>query len=99
VVAAKTFSGDIEGPSTIAYTMAYGRDGTACVVGVERLAATIGERTGTLLLRHVGGFAEGAATATIEIVGDHGTGDFATVGGSGTMRADPAGIMKLSLDA
>lgn len=98
VIATKSFSGEIKGHSTISYTMAYGEDGSALVLGIERLAATIGTRSGTLVLRHVGRFADGAATSDIEVVAAYGTDDFAGVAGTGGMRADPSGSMKLDLE-
>ena len=57
------------------------------MTALERIDATIGDKTGTLVLRHVGGFANGAATADIEVLADFGSGDFAGVTGSGTMIA------------
>lgn len=97
-IATKRFSGDIDGTSTIGYTMVYGENGTAVVVGIERVEATIGDRSGTLVLRHVGQFADGAATADITVMAEYGAGDFAGVTGSGAMRADPDGSMSLELD-
>jgi uncharacterized glyoxalase superfamily protein PhnB len=97
VRARKAFEGDVVGTSTIAYQLVYGDDGTAVTLGVERLDATIGDRSGTLVLQHVGRFADGAATADITVVADYGTGDFAGVGGAGSMRADPSGAMDLDL--
>lgn len=97
VKATKSFSGDVEGTSTIAYVMSYADDGTATVVGIERLSATVDGRSGTLVLRHVGRFADGAATADIEVIPTQGTHDFAGVAGTGSMKADPAGAMELDL--
>lgn len=94
----KTFTGDLTGTSQMVYAMIYDNDGNAMLTALERIDATIGERTGQLVLRHTGGFADGAATADIEVLAQHGTGDFAGVTGTGSMRADPAGTMTLDLD-
>ena len=58
---------------------------------------TIGERTGTFVLRHVGSFADGAAKADVEVVDGTGTEDLTGVTGSGTFVADPAGAITLDL--
>ena len=94
----KSFAGDLEGSSQMNYVMVYDDDGSAGLVALERIDATIGDRSGCILLRHVGQFADGAATADIEVLPEFGTGDFAGVSGTGTMRADPSGTMSLDLD-
>lgn len=94
----KSFSGDLNGTSHMNYVMIYDDDGNAAVTAIERIDATIGDRTGCLVLRHTGGFSDGAATADIEVLAEYGTGDFAGVTGTGTMRADPSGTMTLNLD-
>ncbi|CAN5770042.1 hypothetical protein BH24ACT5_BH24ACT5_16780 [soil metagenome] len=78
--------------------MVYGDGGAAALAAIERIDATVGEREGALVLRHVGGFEDGAATADIEVLADFGTGDFAGVTGRGSMRADPGGTMELDID-
>ena len=93
----KTFTGQLEGTSQLDYVMVYGNDGAAALTALERIDARIGQRAGCLVLRHVGGFADGAATADIEVLAEFGTGDFAGVQGTGSMRADPAGSMRLEL--
>lgn len=91
------YQGGIEGTSRVDYVMVYGDDGTAATTALERLECTIGERSGTIVLRAVGGYADGAATGDLEVLAAYGTGDFAGVEGKGTMRADPAGTVKLDL--
>ena len=93
----KTFSGDITGTSQMEYVMSYAEDGTASVVGLERLTCEIGDREGTIVIRHVGGFDGGAATADLLVVPEAGSGDFEGVSGNGTMKADPSGSMTLDL--
>src|SRR5689334_3655614 len=66
-VVAKTYEGDIEGTSTTEWLMAYAPDDTATFVGMERLSVTGGERTGSVVLQHVGTFADGAATADLTV--------------------------------
>lgn len=94
----KTYHDGIEGESVTEWLMAYQDDGTAQFVGVERVAGTADGREGTLVLRHVGTFADGVASADLTVVDGAGSGDFAGVKGNGTFRADPAGRVRLSLD-
>jgi Protein of unknown function (DUF3224) len=95
-VVAKTYSGDIDGTSVTHWVMAYAPDETAWFAGVERIRGTIGERTGTIVLQHVGSFSGGAATADLSVLS--GTGDFDGATGTGDFRADPKGKISLTLD-
>jgi Protein of unknown function (DUF3224) len=94
---AKSYSGDIEGSSTTEWLMAYAEDGTATFVGVERVTATFGGDRGTLALRHVGAFEDGAAVAELQVVPGSGTGAMADAAGDGDFRADPQGTVTLRL--
>ncbi len=93
----KAYTGDVSGSSVTQWLMAYHDDGTATFVGVERIQATIGDRNGTIVLRHVGTFADGAARADLVVVAGSGSGDFAGVSGNGDLVADPAGRISLEL--
>ena len=92
---AKRYEGDLEGEAVLEYLMAYGPDGTAAFVGMERVTGTAGGRRGALVLRQVGTFADGAAKASLTVVG--GSGDLAGAGGEGDMIADPSGRITLEL--
>ena len=59
----KSYSGDVEGTSATESLMAYHADGSASFVGLERVKGKINGRSGTLVLRHVGEFRDGAAKA------------------------------------
>ena len=93
----KTYSGEIDGSSTTEWLMAYADDGTATFVGVERVTATFGGEDGSLALRHVGTFVDGAAVAELEVVPGSGTGAMADASGDGDFRADPQGTVTLRL--
>jgi hypothetical protein len=93
----KSYSGDIDGTSILDYVMAYADDGTATFVGMERITGEVAGRRGTLVLRHVGSFADGAAKASVTIVAGAGSDDLATAIGGGDFLADPAGSMDLAL--
>jgi hypothetical protein len=91
----KKYSGDIDGTSVTEWVMAYSPDGTATFVGIERISGTVGGREGSLVLQHVGAFADGAATAELTVVS--GTGKLDGVSGDGDFRADPSGTVNLRL--
>jgi hypothetical protein len=93
---AKQYAGDIEGTSATEWVMAYADDGTAAFVGIERIRGSFGGKDGTLVLRHVGSFEDGAAVAALEVLS--GTGAWSGVTGDGDFRAAPAGSVTLRLD-
>ena len=78
--------------------MAYADDGSATTVGLQRIRGTIAGREGSLVVQHVGGYADGAATAALTVVAGAGSGELAGVSGSGDFRADPKGTIRLTLD-
>jgi Protein of unknown function (DUF3224) len=94
---AKTYTGGVEGSSTTEWLMAYADDGTASFVGLERITGRVGEDDGSVVLRHVGSFEDGAAVAELEVVAGSGTGALTGVRGDGDFRADPAGAVTLRL--
>jgi hypothetical protein len=91
----KKYSGDIDGTSTTKWLMAYAPDSTAAFLGIERIAGTVDGRTGTLVLQHVGRFADGVASAELTVVS--GTGELEAVSGRGDFTADPSGSVSLDL--
>jgi hypothetical protein len=93
----KTYAGDIEGDAVLEYVLAYRSDGTAGFVGIERITGKAGDREGGLVLRQVGEFADGAAKATLTVIG--GTGGFEGASGEGDLVADPSGRVTLDLSA
>ena len=95
-VVEKAYSGDLEATSVTQWLMAYQPDETAAFVGIERIRGTVGDKSGSLVLQHVGRYADGAATATLTVLS--GTGDLAQTAGAGDFRADPAGSITLDLE-
>lgn len=93
----KAYSGDIEGDSVTEWLMAYADDGSATFVGIERIRGTIADRRGSLVLRHVGTFEDGAAKAKLFVVAGAGTDGLATARGTGDFLADPGGSVHLDL--
>jgi hypothetical protein len=89
------YAGGVEGGSILEYLMSYGPDGSVTYVAMERVNGTVGGRSGGLVLRHIGTFADGAAKSDLTVVG--GSGDFEGATGTGSMVADPAGRVSLDL--
>jgi hypothetical protein len=80
----KTLTGDIDGDGRVEYLMAYGSDGTATFVGLERVTARIGGKTGTFVLRRTGVFEGGLAKESYSVVPGSGTGELRGLRGEGT---------------
>ena len=83
----QSYTGAIEGTSTIEYLMSYTVHGTATFVGLERVSGTVDGKTGTFVLQHTGEFSEGKARSSWSIVPGSGTGDLASLRGSGNYVA------------
>ncbi len=81
---AKSFSGDIEGEGQVEYLMMYRADGTATFVGLERVTARIGERSGSFVLQRAGAFEGGLAKESYSVVAGSATGDLRGLRGEGT---------------
>jgi hypothetical protein len=93
----KRYQGDIDATSETKWVMAYADDDHATFVGIERITGSVGGRAGTLVLRHVGTFADGVARADLSVVEGSGTGDLAAAAGDGELVADPGGKVTLRL--
>ena len=91
----KTYSGDIEGTSTTKWLMTYAPDKTATFVGIERIKGTVQGKHGSLVLQHVGRYADGSATADLTVLS--GTNELKSARGTGSFKADPAGSVELDL--
>ncbi len=79
----KTFTGDIEGEGQVEYLMMYRSDGSAVVVGLERVTGRIGGKTGTFVLQRAGVFEGGQAKETYSVVSGSATGELVGLRGEG----------------
>ena len=79
----KTFTGDIEGEGQVEYLMMYRSDGSAVVVGLERVVGRIGGKAGTFVLQRIGVFEGGQAKETYSVVPGSATGELAGLVGQG----------------
>lgn len=80
----KTYRGDIEGNGSLEYLLAYGADGSASFVGIERVDGRVGDRAGGFVLQHVGRFEGGVAQASLQVVPGSGSGQLVGLRGEGS---------------
>jgi hypothetical protein len=91
------YSGDLEGQSAMEYLMVYGDDGSATVIGVERITGTLNGKSGSFVLRHQGGYADGVAKGEFSVVDGSATGTLAGLRGKGTAIARKDGSTEFTL--
>ena len=80
----KAFTGDIEAEGQVEYLMMYRSDGSAAVIGLERVTGRIGDRRGSFVLRRIGVFENGLARESYSVVPDSATGDLRGLRGEGS---------------
>ncbi|MGQ0641510.1 MAG: DUF3224 domain-containing protein [Gemmatimonadaceae bacterium] len=79
----KTFTGDIEGEGHVEYVMMYRSDGSATFVGLERVVARLGGKTGTFVLQRIGVFENGQAKESYSVIPGSATGELQGLRGDG----------------
>ncbi len=94
----KSFHGDLSGTGNLMYVMTYLDSGVASFMGFEKVVGSLGERTGSFVLRHAGTFDGEKATAEYEVVPGSGTGELAGLSGTGGFSAGHAEEHDLTLD-
>ena len=80
----KTLTGDIEGEGQVEYLMMYRSDGSATIVGLERVVGRIGGKTGTFVLQRIGAFENGQAKESYAVVPGSATGELRGLRGEGS---------------
>jgi hypothetical protein len=93
-------TGDIEGTSASELVMYYQEGGTATIVGFLTIDGSIGDRSGTVVLRSIGGFDGSEATADLTVVQGSGTGGLSGITGTGSSVAPsgPTAFVELDLE-
>ncbi len=81
------FTGDVSGQGSVQWLMAYARDGTAHLVGLQRVKGSIGDRTGTFVVETIGDLDGTVATWKATVVHGMATGDLVGLRGRGTFGA------------
>jgi hypothetical protein len=79
-----SYTGDLEGTSTLVYLIAY-KAGAAPVLGLERFTGSIGGHEGSCVFRHVGSQDAGSVSARVEVVPGMGTGGLETLVGEAAL--------------
>jgi hypothetical protein len=92
------FSGDIEGEGSATWLTSYLADGTAEYSGFQRIVGAVGGRTGSIVLRMSGGYDGTTARSDWRVVEGMGTGELATLTGSGRNESDREGRNSYTLD-
>ena len=83
----ETFSGDIEGESTVRVIQAAHRDGSMSFVGLQRVRGSLGGRTGSFLLQPSGTVIGKETNAVWFVVPGSGTGALKGLRGEGGFQA------------
>src|SRR6266567_6378609 len=94
----KSYQGDITGEGKLEYLMMYRDDGSASLIGLERLVGSVGGRSGSFVLQHSGTFKEGIAMVTLVVVPESGTGDLRGLRGNGKFAVGHQAPYSMTLD-
>ncbi|MFD9894725.1 DUF3224 domain-containing protein [Amycolatopsis sp. NPDC059027] len=92
VAIVKTFSGDVEGASTVEMLTAV-NDTSRAYVAFERFAGAVGGRKGTFVLHH----SAGDHSLDLRILPGSGTGELAGISGTAAITQDAEGNHTLTL--
>jgi hypothetical protein len=95
---AKTFHGDLDGQGTLQYLMFYGPEQQTRVLGLERFSGTLGGKSGTFVLEHIGGDDGAEARGSVVILPGSGTGELTGILGAGEAVANREGVFTMTLD-
>lgn len=94
----KTFTGDVEGEGRVEYLMMYRTDGTAAIIGLERITGKIGGRAGSFVLQRIGSYEGGLAKESYSVVAGSATGDLRGLSGGGTSSVGHGKEFPFALD-
>ncbi len=92
------YHGDLEGESAIEYLMMYRDDGSATAIALERITGALNGKSGSFVLEHHGGYADGVATGDFTVVKGSGTGKLEGLRGKGTTIARKDGTTSFTLE-
>jgi hypothetical protein len=94
----QSFSGDIEGEGAVEWLMCYREDGTAHIVGLQRITGRIGGRSGSVVLETTGKFDGQEAKGSWTVVPGSAGGDLRGLRGSGEATAPLGTSASFTLD-
>ena len=84
----ETFSGDLDGESTVRALQVRGDDRSSSMVSMQRFCGKLGGRAGTFVLQGVESIDNGKIKATWFVVAGSGTGDLRGLRGEGGFEGD-----------
>lgn len=90
----QAYSGDIVGESNLQYIMNYMVNGEATFNGFESINATIGNKTGRIVIEHRGKFVQGIASSNFNVISESCSDDFVHTTGNGTFTSTENGQAK-----
>jgi hypothetical protein len=79
----KTFTGDMAGEGHVEYLMMYRSDGSATVIGLERVVGQLAGRSGSFVLQRTGVFENGVAKESYFVIPGSATGELQGLRGEG----------------
>jgi hypothetical protein len=82
-----TYTGELEGTSTLVYLLGY-RGGDDVVLGLERVEGTLAGRRGSFVLRHEARHGSGAVRGTLTVVEGMGTGELTGLRGEAELALE-----------
>lgn len=83
----QTYSGELEGKSTIEYLMTTFKNGYSRFIGIEEVVGELEGRQGSFLLEHTGSHEDGVAKSSFKIIPNSGTGNLERIRGKGSYEA------------
>ena len=92
------YSGDLEGESAMEFLMLYRDDGSASAIGLERITGRLGGRSGSFVLQHSGGYANGMSSTDFEVIDGSTSGELTGLHGRGTAVARQDGSTEFTFD-
>src|SRR3990167_2708531 len=90
----QSYTGAVEGTSSVHYLMSYQSAGSALFTGFETLTANIEGKNGTVVLQHNGAFEQGVASSSFVIVAGSGKEQLTGLTGVGSFRSTENGQAK-----
>jgi hypothetical protein len=92
------YSGDLVGESAMEFLMLYRDDGSASAIGMERITGLLGGRSGSFVLQHNGGYADGKSSTDFEVIDGSASGELTGLRGHGTAVARQDGSTDFTFD-
>ncbi|MDQ6662513.1 MAG: DUF3224 domain-containing protein [Chloroflexota bacterium] len=92
------YHGDLEGEGKITYLMCYSSNNIAYFIGYDQVAGSLGDRSGTFVLQHVGTYEAGAVKDALTVVPGSATGELSGLQGSGSCGGEGEAVFTLDYE-